>query len=189
MLETTVPAINSALQRARSSIARADIPSPGRDTLDQDKTEVLARFMHAWHTGDFKQFVALLAEDAIMSMPPWVYWLKGREALAEAFINPATWEGEPRPDRYRLVPAAMNGQPAALAYMRGQDGHYTAVCLTVMTLGRDRRVCELTVFVLPEHFSAWGYPKTIGEPQAREAPVEDSIETMAPLGDRRVGST
>jgi RNA polymerase sigma-70 factor (ECF subfamily) len=169
MLETTVPAINSALQRARSRLARADIPSPGRDTLDGDKAEALARFMHAWHTGDFEQFVSMLAEDAIMSMPPWVYWLRGRDALAEAFLNPATWEGKPRPGRYRLVPAAMNGQPAALAYVRGHDGRYAAVCLTVLTLGRDRRVCELTVFVLPELFSAWGYPPYLPEDVAAGA--------------------
>jgi RNA polymerase sigma-70 factor (ECF subfamily) len=167
MLETTVLAINSALQRARSSMAHADVPSPGRGALDQDKADALARFMHAWHTGDFEQFVSMLADDAIMSMPPWVYWLKGREAIAGAFLNPATWEGEPRSGRYRLVPAAMNGQPATLAYVRGHDGHYAAVCLTVLTLGPDRRVCELTVFVLPELFTAWGYPKTVDEPQAR----------------------
>jgi hypothetical protein len=70
----------------------------------------------AANMGDEVSFGELLQplnrdEDAIMSMPPWVYWLRGRDALAEAFLNPATLEGKPRPGRYRLVPAAMNGQP------------------------------------------------------------------------------
>jgi len=96
-----------------------------------------------------------------MSMPPWAYWLKGRDAVAAALKNSATWDGEPRSGRYRLVPSPMNGQPAALAYVRGHNGRYTAVCLTVLTLGRDGRISELTVFVLPEHFREWGYPLTL----------------------------
>jgi hypothetical protein len=60
----------------------------------------------------------------------------------------------------------MNGQPATLAYVQGHDGRYAAMCLTMPTLDRDRRVCELTVFVLPELVSPWGYPTTTDEPHA-----------------------
>jgi RNA polymerase sigma-70 factor (ECF subfamily) len=69
-----------------------------------------------------------------MSMSPWVGWLDGREAVAATLRSPGTWDGEPRPGRYRLLPTAMNGQPAALAYVRGDDGRYTAVYLTLLTL-------------------------------------------------------
>src|SRR5262245_32465295 len=110
MLEGSVPAIHSALQRARVTLARSGAGA-GSGTLDEARSEALARFVHAWETGDVDAFVSLLAEDAIMSMPPWPYWLDGREAVAAAFRHPGTWEGEPRPGRCRLVPAAMNGQP------------------------------------------------------------------------------
>jgi hypothetical protein len=58
----------------------------------------------------------------------------------------------------------MNGRPAALAYMRGDDGRYAAVCLTVPTLNREGRISELTVFVLPEQVEAWGRPPVLDAP-------------------------
>ena len=75
--------------------------------------------------------------------------------------SPGTWDGEPRPGRYRIVPAPMNGDPGGLAYVRGPDGRYHAVCLTVMSLDADGRVVELTTFVLPELFAAWGFPPVL----------------------------
>jgi hypothetical protein len=77
-------------------------------------------------------------------------------AMTRAIIG--QWEGEPRPRRYRIVSAPMNGEPGALAYVRGPDGRYHAVCLTVMSLDADGRVVELTTFVLPELLAAWGCP-------------------------------
>jgi RNA polymerase sigma-70 factor (ECF subfamily) len=161
ILETTVPAINSALQRARASIARSRAGVLVSDSLEEKKAEAVTRFVRAWETGNLDLLVSMLAEDAIMSMPPWFFWLNGREAIATALRDPATWDGEPRPGRYRLLPLGMNGQPAALAYVRGDDGHYAAVCLTVLTLDQEGRITELTVFVLPEQVAAWGCPSTL----------------------------
>jgi RNA polymerase sigma-70 factor (ECF subfamily) len=161
MLETTVPAINSALQRARGTVARSDAAAPGGENLEEKEAEAVSRFVRAWETGNLELLVSMLAEDAVMSMPPWFYWLDGREAVAAALRSPGTWDGEPRAGRYRVVPTAMNGQPAALAYLRGTDGHYTAVCLTVLTLAQGGRISELTVFVVPEQFAAWGYALTL----------------------------
>jgi RNA polymerase sigma-70 factor (ECF subfamily) len=160
-LETTVGAVNSALQRARASLAKANAPARGSVSVDTHHAKAVARFVHAWETGNFEQLVSMLAEDAIMSMPPWVYWLQGRDSVTAALRSPATWEGEPRPGRYRLVTAPMNGQPAALAYVRNPEGQYTAVCLTVLTLAEDGRISEMTVFILPAHFKAWGFPITL----------------------------
>lgn len=161
ILETSVAAINSALQRARAAVARPDPDAPRGESLEPTKADAVTRYVRAWETGNFDAFVSMLTEDAIMSMPPWVYWLDGREAIAATLRSSGTWEGEPRPGRYRLVTAPMNGQPAALAYLRGDDGRYTALCLTVLTVDGDGRVSELAVFVLPEHFAAWGYPSII----------------------------
>jgi RNA polymerase sigma-70 factor (ECF subfamily) len=123
--------------------------------------EVVDRFVHAWESGDFDDLVELLASDAVMSMPPWEYWLGGKDAVVATMRSPGTWDGEPRPGRYRIVPAPMNGEPGALAYVRGPEGRYHSVCLTVMSLDRDGRVAELTTFVLPELFAAWGFPPVL----------------------------
>ena len=158
ILETTEAAINSALQRARAAIARPREQSPA---LAPRHAEVVDRFVHAWESGDFDDFVELLATDAVMSMPPWEYWLDGKDAVVATMRSPGTWDGEPRPGRYRIVPAPMNGEPGGLAYVRGPDGRYHAVCLTVMSLDAGGRVVELTTFVLPELFAAWGFPPVI----------------------------
>ncbi len=158
ILETTEAAIHSALQRARASIAR-----PRQESRMQAArhAEVAERFAHAWESGDFDDFVQLLASDAVMNMPPWEYWLDGKEAVVATMRSPGTWGGEPRPGRYRIVPAPMNGEPGGLAYVRGADGRYHAACLTVMSLDGDGRVGELTTFVLPELFVAWGFPAVL----------------------------
>jgi len=159
MLETTEAAINSALQRARATIARR--PHAATPALAPRHAEVVERFVRAWESGNFDDFVALLATDAVMNMPPWEYWLDGKAAVIATLRSPGTWDGEPRPGRYKIVPAPTNGEPAALAYVRAADGRYHAVCLTVLSLDTDGRIVELTTFVLPELFVAWGFPAVL----------------------------
>jgi RNA polymerase sigma-70 factor (ECF subfamily) len=161
MLETTDTAINSALQRARATIARSHAASSSATALAPRHAKVVERFVRAWESGDFDDFVALLATDAVMNMPPWEYWLDGKDAVVATMRSPGTWDGEPRPGRYKIVPAPMNGEPAGLAYVRAPDGRYHAVCLTVLSLDGDGRIVELTTFVLPELFAAWGFPPVL----------------------------
>ena len=161
ILESTEAAINSALQRARAAIACRHAESSTPSALAPGQAEVVERFVHAWESGDFDDFVTLLATDAVMSMPPWEYWLDGKDAVVATMRSPGTWDGEPRPGRYRIVPAPMNGEPGALAYVRAPDGRYHAVCLTVLSLDAGGRVVELTTFVLPELFAAWGFPPVL----------------------------
>lgn len=158
ILETSDAAINSALQRARAAIAR---PQPEGPALAPRQAEAVARFVRAWERGDFDDFVELLAADAVMSMPPWEYWLQGKEAVVATMLSAGTWDGAPRPGRYRIVAAPMNGEPGGLAYVLGADGRYHSVCLTVLSLDGRGRVAELTTFVLPELFAAWGFPPVL----------------------------
>jgi RNA polymerase sigma-70 factor (ECF subfamily) len=160
MLETTEVAINSALQRARAAIARPRAESAA-SALAPRHAEVVERFVRAWESGDFDDFVALLATDAVMNMPPWEYWLDGKDAVVATMQSTGTWDGVPRPGRYKIVPAPMNGEPAGLAYVRAPDGRYHAVCLTVLSLDADGCIVELTTFVLPELFAAWGFPAVL----------------------------
>jgi RNA polymerase sigma-70 factor (ECF subfamily) len=179
MLETTVPAINSALQRARASLERA--PS-GRDAdgersaaphqqVEARKAETVARFVRAWETGDFAELVSMLTEDAVLTMPPWLYWLKGRDAVVATMLSRGTWDGEPRPGRYRIVPCAMNGQPAGLAYVRFGDGPYVPVCMTVLTLASHGGISALDTFVLPNLFRAWNLPASLDPATEPSAPT------------------
>lgn len=161
MLETTEAAINSALQRARTTIARPPAASSATAALAPRHADVVERFVRAWESGDFDDFAALLATDAVMNMPPWEYWLDGKDAVVATMRSTGTWDGVPRPGRYKIVPAPMNGEPAALAYVRAPDGSYHAVCLTVLSLDVDGRIVELTTFVLPELFAAWGFPAVL----------------------------
>ncbi len=167
MLETTVPAINSALQRARASIERTpndhekEASATAYERLEARKAETVSRFVRAWETGEFGELISMLTEDAILTMPPWAYWLDGRDAIVATMLSPGTWEGEPGPGRYRIVPCGMNGQPAGLAYVRFGDGPYVAVCMTVMTLAPDGRISTMDTFVLPKQFIAWGLPATL----------------------------
>jgi hypothetical protein len=85
---------------AKFTVANAD--------LEERNAEAVDRFVRAWETGDMGLLVSMLAEDAMMSMPPWLGWLDGREAIAAALAHPQTWDGEPRPGRYRLLPVGMN---------------------------------------------------------------------------------
>lgn len=165
MLETTTAAINSALQRARATLDQTPIHSPrdaaARDRRDAQKAEAIARFVHAWETGSMDGLVSMLTQDAVMNMPPWVYWLDGRDAIAATITSSGTWQGVPRPGRYRIVPTALNGQPAALAYVRMDDGRWVAVCMTIMTLDEAGRISAMDVFVLPRHFATWGHPPAL----------------------------
>ena len=165
MLETTGAAINSALQRARATLGQTPLSverdATARERRDAQKAEAIARFVHAWETGNMDGLVSMLTQDAVMNMPPWIYWLDGRDAIAATVTSPGTWQGVPRPGRYRIVPTALNGQPAGLAYVRMDDGRWVAVCMTVMTLDEDGRVSALDVFVLPRHFVTWGHPPAL----------------------------
>jgi RNA polymerase sigma-70 factor (ECF subfamily) len=158
MLETTVPAINSALQRARTTV-HAKKDDPESVAAQPKKSEAIAQLIHAWETGNFERLIAMLTKDAVMSMPPWMYWLEGRDAVVATFLSAGTWQGKPRPGRYRIVATSMNGQPAGLAYVKlAEDTPYVPVCMTVMDLNAEGQVFDMTVFVLPHYFTAWGYP-------------------------------
>jgi RNA polymerase sigma-70 factor, ECF subfamily len=130
-LEITVATANSLLQRARATLAdqphhRAAPADPGA------LRELLARFVRAWEDGDPAQLIAVLARDAIVSMPPDALWLQGAETIL-AFIVAHVW---PR-GRFHLVPCAVNDAPAFGAYVRTGET-LTLMALTVLeTDGRE----------------------------------------------------
>jgi RNA polymerase sigma-70 factor, ECF subfamily len=113
LLETTVAAVNSMLQRARSTLG-----SPGsRRSLDDEDRRVLARFVDAWHRRDIPGLAELLREDVELRMPPEVMEFTGRAAVIGFFT---TVPADGALETIRLVPTRVNGQPAVAAFLTGE---------------------------------------------------------------------
>ena len=106
LLGTSVAAVTSALQRARSTMEALDVPSAG--PLDAAARDLLERYCDAFARYDVEAMVALLAEDATMSMPPYAWWLRGRDRIGATLRH-----GDGSCRGARLVPAAWNGSAAA----------------------------------------------------------------------------
>src|SRR6266851_2562576 len=141
-LDDSVAAVNSALQRARArlareqhegSLARAHVP-----TDDRVAAAVMRRFQDAWEAVDIDGIVALLATDALMTMPPESVRVEGAAAIGTFF---ATAPLDGRIDRIRLLPARANGQPALAAYAEDDTtGSYRAYGFMVFAIAGDEVV-------------------------------------------------
>lgn len=115
-LETSVAGVNSAIQRARATLAsRTVTASP--DDLSVDQTTLLDRYMEAFHSYNVDALVALMREDATLSMPPYTLWLRGHDDIR-------TWlSGRGAGCRgSRLIPTAACGSPAFGQYRLNADG-------------------------------------------------------------------
>jgi RNA polymerase sigma-70 factor (ECF subfamily) len=156
-LETTVVSVNSALQRARKAAAERLPERSQQATLrslgDERMREVVEAYLDAWARADVDQLRALLAEDAVFSMPPWPLWWRGRETLAlfAESVQGACPES-------RKVATRANGQPAVASYsLDSETGRYKAAAIDVYTF-EGPLIKEITAFVTPEIFPAFGLP-------------------------------
>ncbi|MGQ0549175.1 MAG: RNA polymerase subunit sigma-70 [Armatimonadota bacterium] len=166
MLEASVPAVNSALQRARATLAhsdpsKVDVYEGGR--LDAKKAEMASRYVSAWEAGDIEAVVSMLTEDAVHSMPPWASWFAGRDALRVLYRSYEVWGGQPGPDVFRILPTSLNGDLGFAEYLReGRDGPYKALAFTLVTLTRDgTSIAEKVSFVSPNLFAKFGFPQSV----------------------------
>lgn len=158
LLGGSIPSVNSALQRARETLAKR-YPN-GRPVVasqpNRAQKELLGRYLRAWEELDLDSFVALLKEDAMYTMPPLPQWYAGRRAIRTFFEW--AWKNY---DGYRLVPTAANGQPAFAAYSRlHASAAWGAHSIQVLSIEHDV-IAALTLFVKPESprlFHAFGLP-------------------------------
>ncbi|HZC70349.1 MAG TPA: sigma-70 family RNA polymerase sigma factor [Jatrophihabitans sp.] len=153
LLDTSVPAVNSALQRARATIAA--LPTDARPLdVGTDNAELLSRYVEAFERYDIPAFVKLLHEDAIQSMPPFAMWLQGA-------ANIGTWMVQPEPSKCRgskLLPAAANGCPAFAQYRPDPTGGHYPWALIVLEISAGR-VAAINSFLEPERlFATFGLP-------------------------------
>jgi RNA polymerase sigma-70 factor, ECF subfamily len=119
LLETSLPSVNSALQRARLTMVRSQAARTFYRPANPDDprtTSLLARYVQAWETADTDGLMALLRDDAVLSMPPYPAWFNGKTAI-RTFIAGYLFAG-PEPLRFRLVAARANGSPAFAVYQQ-----------------------------------------------------------------------
>src|SRR6266700_6103621 len=157
LLDASVASVNSALQRARATLEkRFPTGRPSAQPAPDDRQRALLdRYVRAWEGADLDGFVALLREDAVLSMPPWGQWYAGREAI-RAFAAWAWDRHGPEPARFRLVPTAANRQPAFGLYVRGAEGvELRAHTIQVLTL-QDDAIGALVYFRDVRLFDAFG---------------------------------
>jgi RNA polymerase sigma-70 factor (ECF subfamily) len=156
LLDTSVPAINSALQRARATLSA--VPSgPPPESLDGAESELLARYVDAFERYDIDQLVTLLREDAVQSMPPFAMWIQGA-------ANIGRWMVQPGPSACRgsrLVATTANGCPAFGQYRRDPRGGYAPWALQVLEISAGK-ITEMSFFLDlldPERlFPSFGLP-------------------------------
>jgi RNA polymerase sigma-70 factor, ECF subfamily len=161
LLEASVPSVNSALQRARATL-RDQLPERRTDWAQPsgpsgEERELLRRYVDAHERTDVDALAALLLEDARLTMPPHATWYAGREAIlvaSEKGFDPAFGQ-------LRSVVAGANLQPAAAHYLRPPgESQYRPLALDVLRI-EGGRVAEISSFVFPGLFPAFGLPPTL----------------------------
>jgi RNA polymerase sigma-70 factor (ECF subfamily) len=158
VLDTSPVSVDSALQRAHRTI---DKRVPARSQQETQRTlgdrrvrEIVDRFARAWERHDVDGLVAMLAEDARMTMPPQPSWYQGRDSI-DVFLG--LWPLSRR-HQFRLVPIGASGQPALAGYIRVEErGAFEPDCIVVLTL-RDESIEEITAFRTPDLFPRFGLP-------------------------------
>ena len=155
LLDASVAAVNSALQRARASLQAADVADAGDGALSEHDRELLARYVDAFERYDMDALTALIQEDATQSMPPYELWLSGREDILRWWVGPgAGCRGS------RMLPTvAANGAPAFGQYKPSESGSgYDPWALQVLEVAGGR-IAEFTFFLATDTiFPLFGLP-------------------------------
>jgi RNA polymerase sigma-70 factor, ECF subfamily len=172
-LETTVPAVNSSLQRARKA-AEESLPARSQQSTlrslgDEAMRELVETYVDAWERGDADVIAAMLAEDATITMPPMPTWFRGREAVLAFLTNwafarrwaPARSRFESGERRVRVIPVRASGQVAFASYSwRPEEECYRPQALQVLTMDRGR-IAEIAGFVTPDAFPRFDLPERL----------------------------
>ena len=147
LLGTSVPSVNSALQRARATLASRDLgsasePELASEAMDDAHEELLSRYVEAFERYDIESLVTLLHDDAVQSMPPFALWLQGSDEIAGWMLGPGSdCRGS------RLLPTAANGCPAFGQYRPAESGSgHDAWALQVLDVV-DGRIAAINSFL------------------------------------------
>ncbi len=157
LLDTTVASVNSALQRARATLAAVG-GAPEPRPLDEDDRELLARYVDAFERYDIDAFVQLLHDDATQHMPPYEMWLRGRSDIGTWMLGPGSGcRGS------RVMATEANGSPAVAQWRPTPEGGFAPWALHVLEI-EDGRVAHISSFL--DH--GMGLFRRLGLPESPE---------------------
>ena len=158
LLDTSVASVNSALQRARATLAADEIDaSESYRPLDEQQRALLDRYVDAFERYDLDSLTALLHQDATLSMPPYGLWLKGRVDIRRWFLGHGIGcRGS------RLVATVANGCPAFGQYRPAGERGFEPWALQVIEISSGR-ITGINAFLdTPSLFPLFGLPRSLG---------------------------
>jgi RNA polymerase sigma-70 factor (ECF subfamily) len=161
-LDTTVPAVNSALQRARGALAQAGDPGEVAEPDDPRVRAVVERYVRAFEAADVPGLVRLLADDAVLEMPPVPLWYRGSDAYGRFMRRVFAMRGA----GWAMTQLTANGQPALAAYAPEPGGGHRLHTLQVLTVAGGR-VARNVVFADPSVFRAFGLSERLASDPVR----------------------
>ena len=154
LLDSSVASINSALQRARATMAKTNAVEQAPQPLSEQDRKMLERYVSAFERYDLNALTALIREDARQSMPPFDMWLAGRDDILKWWFGPGiACKGS------RVLPTmSANGMPTFGQYKTDPDGGYSPWALQVLELSGGR-IGEFTFFLdTAKLFPLFGLP-------------------------------
>ena len=158
LLDTSVASVNSALQRARTSIAKCNVNSTdAASALGEVDRALLERYVAAFERYDFDELTSVIHEDATQSMPPFDLWLQGRDDIFAWWVGPGiSCRGS------RMIPTGnANGSPAFGQYKPNSTGGFDPWALQVLELSGER-IIEISFFLdTARLFPLFGLPSRL----------------------------
>ena len=152
LLDTSVASVNSALQRARATLAARDDAAVPAQVEGDDQRELLSRYVAAFERYDIDELVTLLHEDVVQSMPPFEHWLVGAGEVAKFMLGPgADCRGS------RLIAISANGQAGFAQYRPDPEGGWKPWSIHLPDV-EDGKVVRLNYFIDTRLFEAFGLP-------------------------------
>jgi RNA polymerase sigma-70 factor, ECF subfamily len=157
-LATSTASVNSALQRARATLAGADLDEDElTDPEDPSVRATVERYVRAFEAADVPALVALLSADVVLEMPPVPLWYRGPEDYGRFIARVFAMRGS----GWRMLVLGANGQPALAAYAPGTGGGLRLHTLQVLTV-TGHGIARNVVFADPQVFSAFALADELG---------------------------
>jgi RNA polymerase sigma-70 factor (ECF subfamily) len=171
-LETTTASVNSALQRAHATLAKADLTEDTVGDPTPEQQELLERYVEAFWEKDIEAIVSMLTRDAVWEMPPFTGWYQGAENIGTLIDTQCPGH---RHDM-AMLPTRANGQPAFGLYMRGEDGGFHPFHLQVLTIG-PAGVRHVGAFFGADVFARFDLPPVLTADEVARLTGADAVRT------------
>ena len=179
-LDTTVAAVNSALQRAHAQMrTRALTEDTVADELTTAQRQLLERYTEAFWRKDVDTIVSMLTAEAVWEMPPFTSWFKGRANIAWLIGNECPGGSEDMP----MIETRANGQPAFGLYMRTPEGGFVPFQLQVLQWDGDPdhpEVSQVDAFFDTRLFETFGLPMSLPADHRPDRPAGVAASAAPP---------